>query len=79
MTAAAIDWGQLLELVWVAALAGVTVAASFALVILGAARASECRRADRAVPATAYGVLSVIAALIFVGGVVFAVVVITAK
>ena len=79
MTPAAIDWGQLLELVWAAALASVVVAASFALIILGAAQASECRRADRAVAATAYGVLSVIAALVFVGGVVFAIAVITAK
>jgi uncharacterized membrane protein len=79
MTSAAIDWGQLLELVWAAALAGVAVAASFALIILGAAQASECRRTDRTVRATAYGVLSVVAAVVFVGAVVFAIVVITAK
>jgi hypothetical protein len=79
MTAAAIDWGQLLELVWAAALAGVAVAVSFALIILGVARASESRRADRALPATAYGALSVVAAIVFVGVVVLAIVVITAK
>ncbi len=79
MTFAAIDWGQLLELVWVAALAGVAVAVCFALIILGAARASDSRRADRAGAATAYGALSVVATLVFVGGVAFAVVVISAK
>jgi uncharacterized membrane protein len=79
MTPAAIDWGRLLELVWAAALAGVAVAVCFALIILGAARASDSRRADRGVPATAYGALSVVAALAFVGGVAFAVAVITAK
>ena len=79
MTPAAIDWGQLLELVWTAALAGVAVAVSFALIILGAARASESRRSDRAAAATAYGALSVVATLVFLGGVVFAVVVISAK
>jgi hypothetical protein len=79
MTPAAIDWGQLLELVWAAALAGVVVATCFALIILGAARASECRRADRAGTATAYGALSLVATLVFLGAVVFALVVITAK
>jgi hypothetical protein len=79
MTPAAIDWGQLLELVWAAALAGVAVAVCFALIILGAARASESRRNDRAAAATAYGALSVIATLVFLGGVAFAVVVISAK
>ena len=79
MTVAAIDWGQLLELVWAAALAGVAVAVCFALIILGAARSSESRRNDRAVAATAYGALSVIATVVFLGGVAFAVAVISAK
>jgi hypothetical protein len=79
MTLAAVDWGQLLELVWVAALAGVGVAACFSLIILGASRASECRRADRTVPATAYGALSVVATVVFLGTVAFAIIVISTK
>ena len=54
MTTAAIDWGQLFELVWAGALAGVGVSIAFATLILGATRAADHRRADRARVASAY-------------------------
>lgn len=79
MTSAAIDWGQLFELVWAGALAGVGVAVSFALLILGATRASDHRRADRARVASAYFVLGAAAAFAFAGSVVFGVYVIVSK
>ena len=41
MTTAAIDWGQLFELVWAGALAGVVVSVAFATLILGATRAAR--------------------------------------
>jgi len=76
---AAIDVGKLFELVWAAALAGVAVAISFSLVILGAARAENCRRNGRSGSATAYAALSVIAGIVFLGIAVFGISVITAK
>jgi hypothetical protein len=79
MTAAAIDWGQLFELVWAGALAGVGVAVAFAALILGATRAADHRRADRARVASAYIVLAAVAAFAFAGSVVFGVWVIVSK
>jgi hypothetical protein len=76
---AAIDTGKLLELVWAAAVAGVAVAISFSLVIIGAARAEDCRRNRRSGSATAYATLSVVAGLAFLGIAAFGITVITAK
>jgi hypothetical protein len=79
MTSAAIDWGQLFELVWAGAVAGVVVSVAFAALILGATRAADHRRADRARVASAYIVLAAAAAFAFAGTVVFGVWVIVAK
>jgi hypothetical protein len=76
---AAIDVGQLFELVWAAALASIAVAISFSLVIIGAARAGDCRRNRRAGSATAYLALSVVSGAAFIGIAVFAISVITSK
>jgi hypothetical protein len=76
---AAIDVGQLFELVWAAALATIAVAISFSLVIIGAARAGECRRNRRGGSATAYAALSILAGAAFLGIAVFAISVITSK
>ena len=79
MTTAAIDWGQLFELVWAGALAGVGVSVAFATLILGATRAADHRRGDRAQIASAYIVLAALAAVVFAGSVVFGVWVIVSK
>lgn len=79
MTSAAIDWGQLFELVWASALAGVAVAVSFATLILGATRATDHRRADRHRTASGYFVIAALAAFVFAGGVVFGISVIVSK
>jgi hypothetical protein len=76
---AAIDVGQLFELVWAAALASIAVAVCFSLVVIGVARAEDCRRNRRTRSATAYGALSLVAGVAFLGIVVFAISVITAK
>ena len=55
---ASVDAGKLVELVWVSLLAGVAVAVCFSLVIIGIARAADCRQNRRAGPATAYVALS---------------------
>jgi hypothetical protein len=79
MTRAAIDWGQLFELVWAGALAGVGVSVAFATLILGATRAADHRRADRDRVASAYFVLGAVAAFAFAASVVFGVYVIVSK
>jgi len=79
MIPAAIDWGQLFELVWAGALAGVGVAVAFAALILGATRAADHRRAERARVASAYIVLAAMAAFAFAGSVVFGIWVIVSK
>jgi threonine/homoserine/homoserine lactone efflux protein len=76
---AAIDFGQLFELVWAAAVASVAVAVSFSLVVIGAARAEDCRRNRRAGSATAYAAMSIVAGVAFIGIAVFAISVITSK
>jgi uncharacterized membrane protein len=76
---AAIDAGQLFELVYAAALAGIAVAIVFALVILGTTRADDLRRAGRDAAAGAYLVLAALAALAMAGGVAFGISVIVTK
>jgi hypothetical protein len=79
MRLAAIEWDALLELVWVAPLAALSVAFTFSLCIHGAARASDSRRAGRTGAATAYVALAFLAAAAFAATVVFGVLVITSK
>jgi hypothetical protein len=79
VTTGAIDWGQLFELVWAGALAGVGVSVAFATLILGATRAADHRRADRRRIASAYFVLGAVAAFAVAGSVVFGVSVIVSK
>ena len=76
---AAIDWGQIFELIWAAAVAGIAVAITFAVLIVGATRASDHRRADRGGVAAAYLVLAGVAAVVFAGGVVFGISIIISK
>ena len=76
---ATVDVGKLIELVWASAIAGVAVAACFSLVIIGVARAEDCRRHRRAGSATAYAALSAVSALLFLGGVAFGIAVIATK
>jgi hypothetical protein len=79
MTPAAVDWGQLLELVWAGAVAGIAVAIAFATLILGATRASDERRAGNGGAAVAYTALAALAALAFAAGVTFGIAVIVTK
>ena len=79
MRLADVDTKALLELVWVAPLAAVTVAITFSFVIHGVARASDSRRAGKSVAATAYVAMAVIAATAFASSVIFGILVITSK
>jgi hypothetical protein len=56
---ATIDAGQLAEVVWVSLLAGVGITAAFSLVVFGAGKSAEARRAGHSAAATAYASLAV--------------------
>ena len=73
MVAGAIEWGLLLEVIWVSLLAGIGVTLFYSLVILGGARAAEARRAGRGPAAILYGALAILAGLAFLAGLVFGV------
>jgi hypothetical protein len=70
---AAVEAGQLLDVVWVSFVAGVTVAAMFSLVVLFSARSHEARRTGDASAATLYAGLAALAFLAFAAVVVFGV------
>jgi uncharacterized membrane protein len=76
---ATIDTGQLFELVWAAAVAGIAVAIVFALIILGTTRSDDLRRAGRDGAAGAYLVLAGAAALAMTAGVVFGISVVVTR
>jgi hypothetical protein len=56
---AAIDAGQLAQVVWVSVLAGVGITTAYSLVVFGIGRSAEARRAGRSGAATAYASLAV--------------------
>jgi hypothetical protein len=76
---AAVDTDALLELVWAAPLAAISVSLTFALCIHGVARSNDARRMGNGTAATAYGALAILAGLAFFGAVLFGVIIITSK
>jgi hypothetical protein len=73
MTVFAVDGHLLLQVVWVSLVAGVGISALFSLVIFGAAKAGDARRAGRGGPAAAYVALATLAFVLFAVGVVLGV------
>jgi hypothetical protein len=67
---AAVELDQLLDVVWVSLVAGVTVTTTFSFVVLFAARSHEARRSGEAAAATAYGALALLTFLVFAAVVV---------
>ena len=76
---AAIDSGQILEVVWVSLLAGVGVTGAYSFVVLGTAGFAQARRAGRGTAALGYGLLAAVALLVFVAGVIYGVHILLAK
>jgi hypothetical protein len=76
---AAVEVSQLLEVVWVSLLAGVTVTTLFSVVVVASGRSAEARRAGRSSAATVYVALAVIAFALFAALVVFGVNVMLSK
>jgi uncharacterized integral membrane protein len=76
---AAVDAGQLAELVWVALLAGVATSVLFATLVVGATRATDLRREGRHAAATAAMAVSAVAALGCLAGMAFGIAIILSK
>jgi TRAP-type mannitol/chloroaromatic compound transport system permease small subunit len=76
---ATIEWDKIGELLYVAPLAGLAVAITYALMIVGWARASEARRDGAGGVAVAYSVLGTVATLAFLAVVVYGVTIIIKK
>ena len=76
---AAVDFHALGQVVWVSLVAGVGVSVLFSLVIFGADKAGDARRAGQESQALAYGVLAVVAMVVFSVAVVVGVVVMLRK
>lgn len=68
---AAIEWGKLVQVIWVSLLAGVGITALFSMVIYGSTRAAESRREGRSTLATGYGVMAAVAGVAVIAIVVF--------
>lgn len=76
---AVIEWDKIGELLYVAPLAGLAVAITYALMIVGWARAGEARRDGSGGVALAYSALGTVATIAFLGVVVFGVTIIINK
>ncbi len=73
-----VDFGQLVQVVYVALLAGVGVSVAFSIVIRGAVRAGEHRR-TRPVAAGAHALLAIVGMLVVLAAIVFGVSTMLAK
>ena len=79
MLMAKIDWSAIGRLLWAAPLAGIAVALTFAVLILGVSRAEDARRDGSGGVSTVYSAAALVAGLAFVGVVVYGISVITTK
>ncbi|QEC49588.1 hypothetical protein FSW04_19780 [Baekduia soli] len=77
--AGVIEWGKLGQLLWVAPVAGLAVALTFSLIIVGVSRAGEARRDRAGGIAAAYSALALAATAGFCAVVVYGVQIITTK
>jgi hypothetical protein len=75
----AIDTEALLELVWVAPLAVLTVTVAWGLVIRGMTLGLQARREGRSVPAALHGLVAVAGASLFMVAVVFGLLIMISK
>ena len=76
---AAVDSAALLELVWAAPIAAITVVTAWGLVVYGTARAGEARRDGRTVRAALHVAMAGLGGMIFVSAIVLGLIVTTAK
>jgi hypothetical protein len=69
----AVKAGDIVEVVWVSLVAGVSVTVAFSFVVLGLARSAEAARGGRGSMAVAYAGLALLAFALFAATVVFGV------
>jgi hypothetical protein len=70
---AAVEAGDIFEVIWVSLLAGVFVSATYSFVVLGTARSADARRTGHGTAALAWAGLAVVAFAAFAAAVVFGV------
>ncbi|MDQ3723905.1 MAG: hypothetical protein M3376_12785 [Actinomycetota bacterium] len=76
---AAVDSGALLELVWAAPLAALTVVIAWGLVVYGTTRSGEARRDGRTGVAAMHAGVAALGGALFVTAIVLGLIVTTAK
>lgn len=76
---ASVDSAALLELVWAAPLAALTVTIAWGLVVYGTARAGEARRDGRTGSAALHVGMAAVGGTLFVAAIVLGLIVTTAK
>lgn len=76
---AAVDIDALLELVWAAPLAVLTVTVAWGMVVHGATRAAEAQRDGRALAAGGHLAVALVGAALFTAAVVFGLFIVTSK
>jgi Na+/H+-dicarboxylate symporter len=79
VSAALINTGALLKMLYSSLLAGVSVAIVFSLTVLGVTRSSDLRRAGRSTAANAYVALALLALAVAVAIVVYGLVLMARK
>jgi hypothetical protein len=70
---AAVEAGDILEVIWVSLVAGVFVSTAFSIVVLGSARSAEARRSGQGTNALVWAGLAVLAFAAFAAAVGFGV------
>ena len=79
MIAAVVEWGDLLQVVYVSLIAGVGITLVWSVGIVGVANWDQRRQAGNRGGAAAYAALAVIAGLVVVAVIVEAVIIMTTK
>ena len=79
MTATIVDWSDLLQTIGASIVAGIGITIAFSVVIWGGARFTDLRREGRTAEAGFPLTISGLALAVVVAGVVFGIVVMTAK
>ena len=67
---ATVEFSQILEVIWVSLVAGIGVTAIYSVVIYGVSLAAEARRDGNGGEATMYGVVAIVAFVVFAAGLI---------
>jgi tetrahydromethanopterin S-methyltransferase subunit D len=70
---AAVEAGDILEVIWISVIASVFVTTTYSFVVLGTARSAEARRNGEGTGAFVWGGVALLALLLFAAAVVFGV------